>query len=145
MESGIIFLTVFVVLLTSCWSEQQTQLLICAVDNDVECVREYLEKGEEVNGHGKEGMSPFYGAIKNHNFDVADIFIEHGVDLNGKVSGKSYLALLIMEKNYEAIEYLFNKGATFATDSGEYEMAVNSKNDRIISFFMKQNRDRGKN
>src|SRR5690606_28241140 len=126
-----------ITLLLGCWSEQQTQLLICSVDNDIECVRGYLSNGADVNGKGKEGVSPFYAAIKNHNFEVADVFNDYGVDLNKGFSGKSYLEILIMENNHKAIKYLFDNGAEFHKDSVEYKLAVESKNERIIDLFEK--------
>jgi ankyrin repeat protein len=123
-------------ILYGCYNDTQTQMVICAANNDKDCITKLLDNGADINGHGKEGVSPFYAALKNKNFTVADVFVDRGINLYGSSEKKSYLMLLINFENYEAIEYLLKAGYKLKEGSVEMELINKSNNDRLQKLFM---------
>lgn len=131
-----VILPIVCVLLYGCWSDVQTQMIICASNNDKVCIKKYLDSGEDPNGVGKEGVSPFYAAIRNKNFEIADLFLsKKGFDINGESSGKSYLWRVIKERRVEAVIYLKKRGALFEVESDEFKLCKETNQMELLKMF----------
>jgi len=139
----IVLLFSIVLLGAGCSDDNQTQMVIGAANNDTKCINHYLDSGHDVNGHGKEEASPFYAALRNKNFGIADIFVQHHVDLYGSSGGKSYLALLIEDKNYDAIKYLFSVGYKISPDAPEYGLAKKMGDKKILKIISYSKKPKG--
>lgn len=113
------FLLAYCLLLSACASDDVTQLVMCSANNERECVVGLLEAGVDVNGRGKEGASPFYAAVYNENFALADLLLQYGANVNGRNQGVSYLTALARHEKYSGIEYLITSGYSVSED--EYE------------------------
>lgn len=124
-------------LLSGCFNDNQTQMVICSVDNDIECIKKYLSNGHSPNGLGKENTSPFYAALRNHNFEIANLFIKYGADLNSKSGGHTYIFNLIEESDIKSLSYLKNAGAKFKKNSEEYRLAIKKEDPVYLSYFEK--------
>ena len=130
------FVLPLTVLLYGCWSDDQTQMLICATDNNKACIKKYIESGIDLNGVGKESVSPFYAALKNKNFEVADMFVsEERFDINGISSGRSYLWNVINSRNLDAVRYLKDNRARFKVGGEEYQLCKDSGQEKLLELF----------
>lgn len=94
-----------------------------------------MSEGIDANGHGKEGVSPFYTALINGNFEVADVFIRYGANPNGTSAGGSFITLAIERNNLQALEYLDRNGAVFKPHSPSHKLAQKTNNPEIIKYF----------
>jgi ankyrin repeat protein len=108
---SIVLLTVASLLfLSSCVSQIHS-----AVNRDEpEKIRRILAEEEgALEERNHEDLTPLLSAAKQNNFDLVQLLVEEGADVNAqtKVGGLTPLRYAIMEGNYLMAEYLIDNGA----------------------------------
>ncbi|MCA2540460.1 MAG: hypothetical protein IM550_14925 [Microcystis sp. M54BS1] len=69
-----------------------------------------LDHGADVNFGDRKDLTPFYRKIRNHDFDIAQDFINRGGDLQHMdKSGKTLLSYTIQDRNLEGFEFVINE------------------------------------
>lgn len=65
----------------------QNKLVNAVVKNNIKMISNLLEKGADVNGTNKYGMTPLLTAVSYHNVDAVKALLEAGADPNLGVHG----------------------------------------------------------
>ena len=94
------------------WKEYLAEELFRAVDaKDIDTLREMLELAEDVEIRNPWGLTPFMVAVGGQQFQVADLLIEKGADVNAVDDrGCNALTKATILKNQEAVRYLRENG-----------------------------------
>lgn len=128
-------LAVLTLFIGGCWSDEQVTLVHCAANGKTDCVERMLSDGASVNGHGKEGESPFYAAVRNRHYETATVFLEHGVSLSGVHMGHDYVEFAVKERDVAALRYLRTVGASVSRDSEAFETAQEIGDPEVLEVF----------
>ncbi|WP_168463972.1 ankyrin repeat domain-containing protein [Wolbachia endosymbiont of Ctenocephalides felis wCfeT] len=109
---------------TTIFPEQLNLELVDAVEEpNLEKVKEYIEKGANVNTRNHIGETLLHAAAYQGDLDIAEYLIEKGADVNSDVErfGKP-LHAAIVEGNLNMVELLLNSGANINV-GGRYHSA----------------------
>ena len=94
---------------------ENTFVKACA-NNDMFTVIHCLEQGVSPNTVGNYGIGGLTKAISNHNFEIADVLLQKGADINyikaeDSIFNQTILVSLCGEKDIESIKYALAMGA----------------------------------
>ena len=93
--------------------DQQRELFFnAALANDVKTLKEFLDKGIDVNAVNRYGVTALFFAIDKGNLAAVDLLLEHGADPNLKDSfyGETPLGWAIYKKNTPILKSMINHG-----------------------------------
>ena len=94
--------------------ECNTPLMVAAACANVQAVNYLLEKDADLLLTGKGGLSSLHFASQGDNVAIIETILSKGLDIDIKDdcgTGLTPLAVAILFKNLEALNYLLNKGA----------------------------------
>ena len=103
--------------LMSC-GEVQTALVTMAIQegDPIQLWRLLSRKDSDPNHVDGFGLQPIHYACMYGELDILKILLRHGVDVNAKtLTGENALDIAVKEGNFEAAQYLINKGAYVTT------------------------------
>ncbi|MCX6305022.1 MAG: PQQ-binding-like beta-propeller repeat protein [Bacteroidetes bacterium] len=116
MNSRIFFVTMCIIFGT--WSlraqEEQKELFFRAARaNDVKSLKEFLDKGMDVNAKNRYGVTALFFAMDKGNLAAVDLLLDHGADPNIKDTfyGDTPLGWAIYKKNIPVLTSVINHGA----------------------------------
>ena len=93
--------------------DQQRELFFnAAMANDVKTLKEFLDKGIDVNAVNRYGVTALFFAIDKGNLAAVNLLLEHGADPNLKDSfyGETPLGWAIYKKNSPILISMINHG-----------------------------------
>ena len=98
---------------------------------DINSVRNYVEKYHippDIYHHPKNGTTAFFTAVAHHHFDIAQLLLSYGADINGKFAGGiSTLIYSIARGDVEAVKYLLQAHA-------DINSSQDSNGDSLLDF-----------
>jgi ankyrin repeat protein len=96
------------------WGATPLHMAISALENQVEMVTFLLENGAEVNAAiDKDQITPLHKAVRKGLFDVCELLINRGADVNLKTAkGETALDIAREEGNENIVELLIRNGAS---------------------------------
>ena len=110
-----LFITIFIILGTfalQAQNQQQELFFKAARANDVNSLKEFLDKGMDVNVKNRYGNTALFFAIDKGNLAVVDLLLERGADPNLKDSfyGETPFGWAIYKKNTPILKSIINHG-----------------------------------
>ena len=94
--------------------EGRTGLHLAVLDNKIEIVRYFLEKGANVNKAENSGYTPLHLAVARLNVEMVKLLVEKGANINDQNTAQGYSPLHIAASDARGatiLEYLIAKGA----------------------------------
>ncbi len=116
-----------------------TPLTVSVYCNNIKACKLLIDKGADVNLAQDSGTSPLDLAACYGLKDIAELLIEHGVDINRKdnKTGWSSLMCAVFYRHYDMVEYLISKGA-YTGDYPLFYAVCTGNTDEIKSLLNKR-------
>lgn len=109
-----------------------SELIMAIINNDLERARELIEKGADVDAIDNEGNSALYLAASINHFDMVELLIAKGCEVN---NSEGYCRALDATENEYMIKLLLDNGALRSIDYYDSCLfSMESVNSSIISF-----------
>lgn len=109
-----------------------TALYVASRVNDVEIVKELLERKADPNVAESDGTSPLHMAAAHGHAMIAELLLKHGANPNVEVKGITPLAMALVRRTHPVIELL-------VTHKADLNKKVN-KGSLIVSAIMRNNK-----
>lgn len=100
----------------------------------MDVVKQHIDAGVKLNDHDTEYWTPLMTAIANRNYEIADLLIAHGADVNMRADyDETVLFMAARAGSIRGIKYLLSKGANVNPKNrdGETPLFTLRDNDRI--------------
>lgn len=94
-------------------SESNTALHMAAKYGHFNIAEYLLEKGAYIDAKGEFGVTPLMTATFHYHYDIMDMLVKHGANLEENIGFPYYtiLAWCASKEHYDALEYFINCGA----------------------------------
>lgn len=121
-------------------TDSEEQLIYAAIRGNVDQVKDYLEKGVDVNSSTDDGITALIGAASEGKYSVCKLLIEKGANLNLKQqNGLTALHVSILSNRNKIAQLLIENNADF-TITDEFGrtpvLYAVSKNDTTLVDFL---------
>jgi ankyrin repeat protein len=78
----------------------------------IDVVKQHIDAGVKLNDHDTQYWTPLMTAIANRNYEIADLLIAHGADVNMRADyEETVLFMAVRTGSIKGIKYLISKGA----------------------------------
>jgi ankyrin repeat protein len=102
--------------------------------NALECVRNALENGADVNARDDDGETPLMQACWHKNTEIIDLLLSHGADIHARNKyGETMVTMTAWSGNPNVLKFLLSKGANIddKNDNDETPLILATKRGRF--------------